>query len=417
MKDNKEFLSKNKEYNNKSKNTNLLGKFITILKRFITSNGSVSFLGTIISILMGLVLGFILLLAFNTPFAIDGMGKILTTAFSSLDNFAKFLYEATPLVFVGLSVGFAFKTGLFNIGAPGQYTMGAAFGLIACVQFQLPWYIGLVFAAIGGAIWGIFPGLFKALFNVNEVITSIMFNWIGLFLVNLTFCNLPKMLSVYWGQSNNDKTPILKVANPNAVIPQGPLGKWIWSDYANIGIFIAIFIAILIYIILNKTTFGYELKACGLSQNAGIYAGIKAKRNMVLSMVIAGALAGLGGGIFYLSGIEQYTILKEINGMGFNGIPVALLAFSNPIGIIFSAMFISLINVGGETLQPEFARELIDIIIAAIIYFSAFSLLIKQIIRKFLKADKSNVNAESAPVVVADDSDVNVEKSDKEVTN
>ena len=115
--------------------------------------------------------------------------------------------------------------------------------------------------------------------------------------------------------------------------------------------------------------------------------------------------------------LPKYTILKEINGMGFNGIPVALLAFSNPIGIIFSAMFISLINVGGETLQPEFARELIDIIIAAIIYFSAFSLLIKQIIRKFLKADKSNVNAESAPVVVADDSDVNVKKSDKEVTN
>ena len=137
---------------------------------------------------------------------------------------------------------------------------------------------------------------------------------------------------------------------------------------------------------------------------------------MVLSMVIAGALAGLGGGLFYLSGIEQYTILKEVNSMGFNGIPVALLAFSNPIAIIFSAMFIALINVGGETLQPEFARELIDIITAAIIYFSAFSLLIKQIIRRFLKADESNVNAEPAPVKVADDSDLKVDKSDKEVT-
>lgn len=404
MENNKELLS-----NTKNPKENLF-------KKLISSNGSVSFMGTVISIIMGLILGFILLLVFNTPFAMEGMRKILTTAFSSLGDMAKFLYEATPLIFVGLSVGFAFKTGLFNIGAPGQYTIGAAFGLIACVQFQLPWYVCLVFAAIGGAIWGIFPGLFKALFNVNEVITSIMFNWIGLFLVNLTFSNMPKMLSVYWGQSNNDKTPILKVANPNGIIPQGPLGEWMWSDYANIGIFIAIGVAILIYIILNKTIFGYELKACGLSQNAGIYAGIKAKRNMVLSMVIAGALAGLGGGLFYLSGIEQYTILKEVNGMGFNGIPVALLAFSNPIAIIFSAMFIALINVGGETLQPEFARELIDIITAAIIYFSAFSLLIKQIIRRFLKADESNVNAEPASVKVADDSDLKVDKSDKEVT-
>ena len=137
---------------------------------------------------------------------------------------------------------------------------------------------------------------------------------------------------------------------------------------------------------------------------------------MVLSMVIAGALAGLGGGIFYLSGIEQYTIIKAINQMGFNGIPVALLAYNNPIGVVFSSLFIALINVGGETLQPEFAGELIDIITAAIIYFSAFSLLIKQIIRRFLKADESNVNAEPAPVKVADESDKNVIESEKEVT-
>lgn len=367
-------------------------------KKFIASDGSVSIMGTIISIIMGLVLGFILLLAFNAPFAIEGITKILTTGFETPGDTAKLLYTATPLVFVGLSVGFASKTGLFNIGAPGQYTVGACLGLIACVQFQLPWYMGLVFAAIGGAIWGVFPGLFKALFNVNEVITSIMFNWVGLFLVNLTFSNMPQMLSTYWGGVNNDKTPILKVANPNGVIPAGPLADYFWSDYTNIGIFIAIGVAIVIYIVLNKTTFGYELKACGLSQNAGIYAGIKAKRNMVLSMVIAGALAGLGGGMLYLSGVEQYTILKEVDGMGFNGIPVALLAYNNPIGIIFSSLFIALINVGGAKLQPEFAKELIDIIIAAIIYFSAFSLVVKQLIRKFLKADESNVNAEPAPV-------------------
>ena len=390
-----------------------------IFKRLITSNGGVSFLGTASSIIMGLVLGLILLYAFNAPFAMEGFSKILTTGFASARDFGYLLYVATPLIFVGLSVGFAFKTGLFNIGAPGQYTVGACVGLIACVQFQLPWYICIICSTIGGAIWGIFPGLFKALFNVNEVITSIMFNWIGLFAVNLTFCNMPKMLAVYWGLSNNDKTPRLSVANPDGMIPKAGLDQVLSPSYSNIGIFIAIGVAILIYIIMNKTTFGFELKACGLNKNAGIYAGIKAKRNMVLSMVIAGALAGLGGGIFYLSGVEQYTILKEINGMGFNGIPVALLAYSNPIAIIFSALFIALINVGGSRLQPQFATELIDIIIAAIIYFSAFSLLVQQLIRKFFKADKGNVNAEPEPIKVDDNSDTqkDVAETDKEVTD
>ena len=172
MENNKNLLSKTQKPNDSKlqKVIAILKKLLVALKKLFASNGCVSFMGTIISIIMGLLLGFILLLVFNTPFAMEGMSKILTTAFSSLGDMAKFLYEATPLIFVGLSVGFAFKTGLFNIGAPGQYTMGTAFGLIACVQFQLPWYVCLVFAAIGGAIWGIFPGLFKALFNVHELI-------------------------------------------------------------------------------------------------------------------------------------------------------------------------------------------------------------------------------------------------------
>ena len=320
-------------------------------------------------------------------------------------------------LFVGLSVGFASKTGLFNIGAPGQYTVGACCGLVACIQFDMPWYVCVICSAIGGAIWGIFPGLFKALFNVNEVITSIMFNWIGVYAVNLVICNMPLMLSTAWKGSNTDKTPFLSVANPEGIIPKGILGTMYPNNsYANIGIIIAIIVSVVIYVVLNKTTFGYELKACGLSQNAGIYAGIKAKRNMVLSMVIAGALAGIGGGVFYLSGVEQFTIVKAVNGMGFNGIPVALLAYNNPIGIIFSSMFIALVNVGGEKLQPDFATELIDIIIAAIIYFSAFSLLVQTIIRRFLKADESNVNAE--PVKVQDKkSDIDKDKKDDAQVN
>ncbi len=139
------------------------------------------------------------------------------------------------------------------------------------------------------------------------------------------------------------------------------------------------------YFLLNRTIFGYELKACGYNRNASIYAGINAKRNIVLSMIIAGSFAGMGGGIYYLSGTAQYTIEKILPAMGFNGIPVALLATSNPLGIIFSALFVSYIQVGGEAMQPEYAKEIIDMIISVIIYLSAFSLLLKGVIRKQLK--------------------------------
>lgn len=352
------------------------------MKKILQSESFVSCLASVISIVFGLLFGLVLLFVFNAPYAIDGFGKIVGTGFASVSKFAKVLYQAAPLMMTGLSVAFAFKTGLFNIGATGQYTVGSFCALFAGIQLGLPWYVALLFSIIGGAVWGIFPGLFKALFNVNEVITSIMFNWLGLFLVNILCLNMPKMLANYWGSSNADRTANLATANPDAIIPKMGLDSVFDSPYMNIAIFITIVIAVILYFVLNRTTFGYELKACGYNRNASIYAGINAKKNIVLSMVISGALSGLGGGIYYLNGSAQYTVLKQQLAMGFNGIPVALLASSNPIGVIFSSLFISFIQVGGDALQPEFAKEIIDIIIAAIIYLSAFALLIRMIIKK-----------------------------------
>ena len=140
-----------------------------------------------------------------------------------------------------------------------------------------------------------------------------------------------------------------------------------------------------------------------------MYAGINAKRNIVLSMVIAGALAGVGGGIYYLSGTAQFTLVKSLLGMGFNGIPVALLASSNPIGTIFSALFISYIQVGGDAMQPEFAKEMIDIIIAVIIYLSAFSLLMRGLIGKLFHPDTGNVNEDDAVIAGSDLADADEE--------
>lgn len=386
--------------------------FVQQLKDFFTGKGALSIYSSLAAILIGLILGFILLIVFNPPFAMNGLRNMLTTGIKNTDKMAKVFYTAAPLIMTGLSVAFAFKTGLFNIGASGQYTVGAFCALVCAVQFQMPWPVCLIAAMIGGAVWGLFPGLFKALFNVNEVITAIMFNWIGLYAVNLALNNMPLMLANAWGASNKDRTANLASANPEAIIPKMGLDVAMKSTYMNIGIFITVLIAIVMHIILNKTTFGYELKACGYNRNASIYAGINAKRNIALSMVIAGALAGIGGGIYYLSGTAQYTILKSLVSAGFNGIPVALLASSSPIGVIFAALFISYIQVGGEALQPEYAKEIIDIIIAAIIYLSAFSLLLKGVIARVLKGktkiDMQEIEPATAPAVKT-----NSEVSDK----
>ncbi|MBQ1631204.1 MAG: ABC transporter permease [Clostridia bacterium] len=366
--------------------------------------GLISVLSSVISILIGLLFGLILLIIVNPAQAFPKFGEMLTAGFSSAPKFAKVLYQAAPLIMTGLAVAFAFKTGLFNIGASGQYTVGAFCALACAIIFQMPWWICLIASAIAGAFWGFFPGLFKSLFNVNEVITSIMFNWIGMMAVNLLCMNLLNkdgknvMLPPAWVSSPiKDRTAALSYANPKAMIPKMGLDKLLNSNFMNISIFIAIVIAVIMWVILNRTTFGYELKACGFNKNASIYAGINAKRNIVLSMVISGALAGLGGGIYYLAGTAEYTIQKLLLPMGFNGISVALLATSNPVGTIFSALFISYIQVGGESLQPVFAKEMIDIIIAVIIYLSAFALLTKTIISRYIRLDKSNVNAEPAP--------------------
>ena len=343
---------------------------------------STNILASLISIGVGLIVGLILIYVLNAKAAGGAFISLITTGFRSSDKFAKVLYQAAPLIMTGLSVGFAFKTGLFNIGATGQYTIGSALALIGAIQFQLPWYVCLLLAMIGGAFWGIFPGLFKALFNVNEVITSIMFNWIGMFSVNLIINNLPMMLAKYWGGAQMDRTANLAQANPNALIPRLGLDVLMKSNYMNISIFIAIAFAIIAWIILSKTTFGYELKACGYNRNASIYAGINAKRNIVLSMVIAGAFAGIGGGLYFLAGTGQYTLVKSLLTAGFNGIPVALLATSSPIGTIFSAFFVSYIQVGGDAMQPDFVREIIDIIISVIIYLAAFALLTRELLAR-----------------------------------
>lgn len=346
--------------------------------------GFVSVLASVVSILIGLLFGFALLVLLNYKNAIPGMGNLLG---KGAVDFGNVLYRAAPLVMVGLAVAFAYKVGLFNIGASGQYTVGTFLALYVGIKLQLPWWACLMAAALGGAVWGVFPGLFKALFNVNEVLTAIMFNWIAMNLVNFLIPNVGGMLDADWGATSTDRTALLGTANPSAILPRLGLDKLFNYSYMNIGIFLAILIAIVLWVVLKKTTFGYELKACGHNAQAAKYAGINEKRSIILAMVIAGALAGFGAGLFYLSGAAQWdpqnsTVLPN---QGFDGISVALLASLNPIGCIFSGLFISHLSTGGgQMTQVYFPGEIANVVSGIIIYLCAFSSLFKGKIQTLL---------------------------------
>lgn len=349
-----------------------------------------------ISIIIGLLFGFLFLIVLSLINSDgEGFSSIISTAWKF--GFKQILMggfylppisigqeiaATAPLILTGLSVGFAFKTGLFNIGAAGQYTLGAFGALFCAIVLGLPWWACLIGATLFGALWGAIPGIFKAYLNIHEVITSIMFNWIGLYAVNTI---------MYGGGSgvmyDSSKTKVwdLRSLFPASVIPNLGLAAYFKNRSTTIAIFLAIIIAIIIYIIIDKTTFGYELKACGFNKSAARYAGISEKKNIILSMVIAGALAGFGAGLYYLSGIAEWKPLDStaLPAIGFNGIAVALLASSNPIGIIFSALFISHVTTGGSLMNSQyFPPEIADIISGIIIYLCAFSLLFKQLLMR-----------------------------------
>lgn len=350
-------------------------------KKITQSKGFSSFTAALLAIILGLFFGFIVMLIANPGSAAKGFNRVLTAGMSRVGDV---FYYATPILMTGLAVGFAFKMGLFNIGASGQYTMGMFFAMYVGFMWELPasihWIVCILAGMVGGMLWGVIPGIFKALLNVNEVITSIMFNYIGMYLVDM------------WIQGNS--TMYVSSQARTAYLPSSAqmpsLG--IEGSSVSVGIILAIVIAIVLFIILNKTTFGYELKATGFNKYASDYAGMNGKKNIIITMAIAGGLAGLGGAFAILApsviqgSSVTYEPISVIAANGFNGIAVALLGNSSPIGIIFSALFISYIQRGGSSASlVGFKPEIIDVVIAIIIYFSAFSMLMNSTASNFLK--------------------------------
>lgn len=363
---------------------NSKNNFSASMKKITKSKWLSSFSATLLAISLGLIFGLIVMVVASPTDSFSGFGMMLFGGFSRLGNV---FYFATPILMTGLSVGFAFKMGLFNIGASGQYTMGLFFALYVGIMFNLPsgihWIVCIIAGLIGGMIWGFIPGLLKSLMNVNEVITSIMTNYIGMYLVDMLIRNNGKMFV-----SSKARTAYIPAT---AQLPS--LG--VTDSNVNIAIILATLIAIILYIVLYKTTFGYELMATGHNKHASHYAGINYKRNTILTMVIAGGLSGLGGAFAILAPSNipgssmTYEPINIIAANGFNGIAVALLGNSHPIGIIFSSLFISHIQRGGTRASLfGYKPEIIDVVIAVIIYFSAFALVMSSAIGVVIKKRK-----------------------------
>jgi len=346
------------------------------MHKFFDKN--ISLFSSICAIISGLIVGLIIMLFTNPSEAFSAFFTILTGGFQEgFVSISRMLYDAAPLILTGLSVGFSFKTGLFNIGAPGQLIMGAIVAIIAGVHFTFlgafQWLIALILAGIAGALWAIIPGVLKAYRHVNEVVSTIMMNYIGLYLA----VYLVKLV-VY----NREKNESLYV-HANAVIPSIKLGNLTISW----GFLIALLIIVIFHIILTRTVFGYELKTVGFNHHAAQYAGMNAKRNIILSLVISGALAGLAGGVIYLNNIGRaLEVVDVLPNEGYLGIPVALIGLNNPIGIFFAGLFMAYITLGGFYMQIyNFVPEIIDVIISSIIYFSALVMLFKALLEKLGK--------------------------------
>ena len=381
--------------------------------------GTQSVLASLISIIIGLAAGALVIIAVGLSDPTlggqsiwDGIRLVFMGLFSTGRDAAgaltfgfnpasvgNMLFRATPLILTGLSVAVAFKTGLFNIGAPGQYLAGTAATLFIALGIPthsvpgwLIWTLAFLGGMAAGALWGMIPGLLKAFFNINEVIACIMTNWIAANVVTWLFdmSSLKNVVentkssyiySTSYGLTEVDGA-LTYVKGAAVSTPKMGLDIIFPGSQVNGGIIIAILLAIVVCVMLSRTTLGYELKVCGSNRFAARYAGIKDKRNIVLSMAIAGALAGTAGALYYLAGNTEFywNTYQSLPAVGFNGIPVALLASSNPIGVIFAGMFMSMLDISGlqMTNLTAYNEYITDVIIAVIVYLAAFAHLIKQ---------------------------------------
>ena len=347
-------------------------------KNLLKNNGVQTLLASLMCVILGLLIGFIVLLFINP----NGAGEAILAVIKNFLNYSKAatqakylgntLVKTAPLLMCALAILFAYKVGLFNIGAAGQYCAGAALSLYAALAWGWGWLPCMLLAMLGGMVLGAISGLLKSYCNVNEVISGIMLNWIVLYLTNMLLTNVKEETSPY--------TFVLTHKNPSAVLPTLGLGNLFnGNQYVGLALPLSVLAAVVVWIVLEKTRFGYELRATGSNKNAAKYCGMAEKRNIILTLVISGALAGLGAAMLYLTGYEQWQCsTSSVPGMGFNGIAAAFLGGLNPFGTILASFFIQHITAGGAYVDKTmYCAQISDLISSIIIYLCGFVLFMK----------------------------------------
>ena len=347
-------------------------------KNILKNSGLQSLLASLVCVILGLLIGYIVLLFINP----DGAGEAITDVMKNFLTYSKpetqvkylgnTLVKTAPLLMCSLSILFAYKVGLFNIGAAGQYCIGVALSLYAALAWGWSWLPCMLLAMLGGALLGAISGLLKSYCNVNEVISGIMLNWIVLYLTNMLLTQVKEDTSPY--------TFVLSHKNASAILPSLGLGSLFnGNQYVGLALPLSIVIAILVWVVLEKTRIGYELRATGNNKNAAKYCGMAEKRNIIMTLAISGMLAGLGAAMLYLTGYEQWQCsTSSVPGMGFNGIAAAFLGGLNPIGAILASFFIQHITAGGAYVDKSmYCAQISDLISSIIIYLCGFVLFMK----------------------------------------
>lgn len=337
---------------------------------------------TLTAILAGFLIGAVFLVIAGISPAV-AYGKLLSSVFGKPKYLVWTLIYASPLIFTGLSVAFSFRTGVFNIGAEGQFVVGSLAACVLGITLKLPpvlhALVCVAAAAAAGCIWSLAVGLLKVKRGIHEVLSFIMFNWIAFYLSNYVV-NLEVIHKEGGGEATKDVAASARLLFPES------LRSALDCNAANWGIVLAVLVAILIYVIIEKTTLGYQLKAVGFNSNGALYAGINADGSVLTALGISGALAGLGGAVQTLGMSGRLSQFAGQEGFGFEGITVALIGSSSPVGCIFSGLFYGAMKYGGSKLSIVKApSEVVDIIMGCVILFIAVSQIFRILFTRFTK--------------------------------
>ncbi len=353
------------------------------------------FLITLFSVILGMLAGaLVLLVAGYSP--LEAYGQLFKGVFSNPKYVSWAIIRSTPIILTGISVAFAMRTGLFNIGAEGQFVMGSLGAALAGYFLKLPTglhaLVAILVGALFGAAWGGIAGFLKARRGINEVITTIMLNWIAIY-----FSNFVMGTRAFVGNHVQVSQSIL----PSASIRV--MGQWkvteagrdflsgipgatdFFSTHVNWGFAIAVLMGLFGWYMLKNTTKGYQLRAVGLNHQAAEYAGINVKKNILHAMLLAGMFAGIGGATQMLGVSHRVSLMAGAQGFGFDGIAVALIAASNPLACIPAGLLFGALQYGGTSMQSQLRIpfEVINIIIGIIVLFVAMPYLFTLLFDKF----------------------------------